>query len=305
MKIYVNNSNENWICDRMRSEFISNNPSLITENILESDVIWLLSHWTWRQTPVDLLSSKKVVATIHHFDLSKKEPSDFFIRDKFIDLYICPNEKTKNDFPVEIDREKIKILPYWYNESLWPSISDKEEQKEKLDIPSEKLVIGSFQRDTEGFDLKSPKLCKGPDIFCNIVENLDTKPHVVLAGWRRQYVISRLENAGISYSYFEMANLRTLAELYNCLDLYLVTSRYEGGPQAIFECASTKTPILSTSVGLSQEVLDAQCICKNREEFVRKINKKDFKYTSENYNNAQKYKMENLFPEYVKFFKSI
>ena len=102
-----------------------------------------------------------------------------------------------------------------------------------------------------------------------------------------------------------MANLRTLAELYNCLDLYLVTSRYEGGPQAIFECASTKTPILSTSVGLSQEVLDAQCICKNREEFVRKINKKDFKYTSENHNNAQKYKMENLFPEYIKLFKSI
>ncbi len=303
MKIYVNDSRENWICDRMRSEFISNNSSFITENILEADVIWLLSHWTWRQTPVDLLSSKKVVATIHHFDLSKKESSDFFIRDKFIDLYLCPNEKTKNDFPVEIDREKIKILPYWYNESLWPAISDRKRLKEKLRIPSEKLIIGSFQRDTEGSDLKSPKLCKGPDIFCDIVENLDAKPHVALAGWRRQYIISRLERAGISYSYFEMADINTLMELYNCLDLYLVTSRQEGGPQAIFECASTKTPILSTNVGLANEALAAECICENQTEFIKKINSKDFNLTPENHRNIQKYKMQNLFPKYINFFK--
>ena len=34
----------------------------------------------------------------------------------------------------------------------------------------DKKLIGSFQRDTEGYDLKTPKLSKGPDIFCDIVE---------------------------------------------------------------------------------------------------------------------------------------
>ena len=29
------------------------------------------------------------------------------------------------------------------------------------------ILIGSFQRDTEGHDMISPKLVKGPDIFQN------------------------------------------------------------------------------------------------------------------------------------------
>ena len=29
-------------------------------------------------------------------------------------------------------------------------------------------------------------------------------------------------------------------ELYNILDLYLITSRLEGGPQALVECGQTK-----------------------------------------------------------------
>ena len=41
----------------------------------------------------------------------------------------------------------------------------------------------------------------------------------------------------------------------NILDLYLVTSRIEGGPQAIMEAAISKTPILSTDVGVASEIL--------------------------------------------------
>ena len=50
MKIYINHSNENWICDRMRKEFIENNAEYITDDIAVCDVIWLLSHWIWKQT---------------------------------------------------------------------------------------------------------------------------------------------------------------------------------------------------------------------------------------------------------------
>ena len=48
-----------------------------------------------------------------------------------------------------------------------------------------------------------------------------------------------------------MADILLVNKLYNILDLYLVTSRIEGGPQAILECALTKTPILSTDVGVA------------------------------------------------------
>ena len=57
-----------------------------------------------------------------------------------------------------------------------------------------------------------------------------------------------------------MPPFNELNELYNCLDLYIVSSRYEGGPQAIFECALTKTPIISTNVGVAPEVLSPNSI---------------------------------------------
>ena len=78
---------------------------------------------------------------------------------------------------------------------------------------------------------------------------------VLLAGTRRQYIINMLKQENIKFTYFEMVDFVILNELYNLLDLYLVTSRLEGGPQAILESAVTKTPILSTDVGVASEIL--------------------------------------------------
>ena len=129
-------------------------------------------------------------------------------------------------------------------------------------------MVGSFQRDTEGHDLLSPKLIKGPDIFIKIVSNLyksNKNLKIVLAGKRRQYVITELENQNIPYKYFEMTDFDMLNELYNILDLYLVTSRLEGGPQALVECGLTKTPIISTDVGIANKILSTESIFDYRE----------------------------------------
>jgi len=305
MKIYINNSNENWICDRMRQEFIDYNSDYITTNVLQADVLWLFSNWIWREIPVDLLHDKKVIATIHHIDPEKLNVEDFLLRDKFCNAYHVFSEKTIPHFPEEVNRSKIHVVPYWYNEELWFNMEDKNSLREKFSIPKDKLVIGSFQRDTEGSDLKTPKLSKGPDVFCDIVEKINEKPHVLLSGWRRQYIISRLEAAGITYSYFEMADFKTLNELYNCLDLYLVTSRQEGGPQAILECASNMTPILSTDVGFASKVLSGDSIISDAQKFIDKINSSDFDYTLQNHEALQAYSMQNSMPKYINVFKGL
>ena len=67
--------------------------------------------------------------------------------------------------------------------------------------------------------------------------------------------MNRLDAAGIPYHYTELPSFETVNELYNCLDMYIVSSRHEGGPQAIFECALTKTPIISTRVGAAEYIL--------------------------------------------------
>ena len=83
---------------------------------------------------------------------------------------------------------------------------------------------------------------------------------IVLSATRRQYIIDELKKAGIEYYYFEMANFDELNELYNLIDLYIVTSRIEGGPQAIVECGITKTPIISTDVGFASDILARESI---------------------------------------------
>ena len=57
-----------------------------------------------------------------------------------------------------------------------------------------------------------------------------------------------------------MVDFNTLNELYNCLDLYIVSSRFEGGPRSIVECGFTKTPIISTDVGIASEFLSSKSI---------------------------------------------
>ena len=127
--------------------------------------------------------------------------------------------------------------------------------------------VGSFQRDTEGAGIKNgiflPKLEKGPDIFIQSLLHLQKKHNnikVLLTGKRRQYVIQQLNKHNIEYKYFEMCDFKTLNELYNCIDLYIVSSRVEGGPRAINECSLTKTPIYCTKVGIYELLLNKESI---------------------------------------------
>ena len=134
--------------------------------------------------------------------------------------------------------------------------------KEIYKIEDEYYLIGSFQRDPAGHDVNLPKLSKGPDRFLEIVKdiNKEKKSLSIVTGKRRNYIINALEENKIEYKYFEMVNIKKLNEFYNILDLYLVSSRLEGGPQAVLECAVTKTPIISTDVGVASEILHPNSI---------------------------------------------
>jgi glycosyltransferase involved in cell wall biosynthesis len=260
MKIYCLAPNEDWVCDRFSYEWNFLNKDIITYDVNDADIIWLLADWCWDRIPTEILRQKKVVCTVHHivpdkFIESKK--NRFFDRDAFVDLYHVPSIKTHNQVS-DLVSKKIYNIPFWVNQTIWFPCTNKSELRKKYNIDKDAYVVGSFQRDTEGNDLITPKLEKGPDIFIKYVNNLrSNRPdiHVLLAGWRRQYVIKELDRLQIPYTYVELPDFQSLNELYSCLDLYVVGSRYEGGPQSIFECAATKTPIVSTDVGAAREIL--------------------------------------------------
>ena len=304
MKIFTNKIKENWVVDKFILEWEEHNDGYITDKIKKSDIVWIIAPWTWNKTKKKYLDSKKVLCTIHHIDFEKfdsKEEKNFYERDEFVDEYHVISEITKNQLSKLTDK-KISVAPFWIDESTFFNIKNKEQLRKKYEIPQEAFIIGSFQRDTEGFDLKTPKLSKGPDIFFEIVkekvrENNNTE--VLLAGTRRQYLINLFKENNIPYYYFEMASYKELNELYNLLDLYIVSSRVEGGPRSIFESAITKTPIISTNVGYASEILSPNSMFK--------INEHQKAYPDVNYafEKVQNIKIPNGFLPFIDIFKDL
>ncbi|MEM6497265.1 MAG: glycosyltransferase family 4 protein [Pseudomonadota bacterium] len=178
--------------------------------------------------------------------LSRVICSASIVRNRLIDWGVVP--------------EKLSLIPIGCetNRFVPPTTQQREEIRCKFAIPSDALVIGSFQKDGEGWDKGlEPKLIKGPDIFLAAVERLsrDQQVFVLLTGPARGYVMQGLENLGIPYTHHYATDRDDLARCYHALDLYLVTSREEGGPMALMESMASHVPIVSTPVGMAPDLI--------------------------------------------------
>ena len=304
MKIYINSAKENWVVDRFIDEWNKFNFKQSKNFRFGDKIVWLIAPWTWRKIPKKYLIKNKVVCTIHHIDEDKfksNEEIEFKDRDKFVDYYHVISNKTF-DQVIKLTDKPVHKIPFWVNQNLWFEIKNKEQLREKYSVDINSYLVGSFQRDTEGYDLVSPKLSKGPDRFLEIVEYLNTKNEnlqIILTGKRRNYILDELSRREINYKYFEMTSFQNLNELYNILDLYIVSSRYEGGPQSILETAMTRTPIISTDVGIASEILDKKSIF-NMNNYKDAIPNTDISYE-----NAKRYLIPEGFKEFNKLFREI
>ena len=294
MKIFLSKINESWIVDRVRQEWYDSNKNLGTQWISKADIIWIISPWLWKKIPKKQLRKKTVLCSYYHFDFDNFDYEEFKDLDQYVDQYHVISEKTKKDLKT-LTSKKITSIPFWVNQEIFYEIKDKSKLKKEFGFNENDYLIGSFQRDTEGSDLISPKLIKGPDIFLDLIKEIIKEKanlKVILSGKRRNYLINNFEKAGIPYEYFEMVNLEELNKLYNILDLYLVTSRIEGGPQAILECGITKTPILSTDVGVASEILHPDSL----------YNENNFSKAKTNSEFAYKNSLEFIIPKGIQKF---
>jgi glycosyltransferase involved in cell wall biosynthesis len=120
---------------------------------------------------------------------------------------------------------------------------------------------------------------------------------IVLTGWRRTYIINKLNELKINYVYHELVDTTVLNELYNCLDLYLVSSRVEGGPRAILEASVSKTPIISTNVGISELVLHEESIYDMNNPTSYRLAIANSNYA---YEKACEYSIDNYMKTFIK-----
>ncbi len=160
-----------------------------------------------------------------------------------------------------VPRDKVVRIPIGVDSALFtpPDPEQRVAARKALGIAEHQIVIGSFQKDGVGWqDGLEPKLIKGPDIFLDAVARLkrDIPVFVLLTGPARGYVKAGLEAHGIPYAHRYVPSHEDLVACYHALDLYLITSREEGGPMGLMESMASGVPVVSTAVGMAPDLIE-------------------------------------------------
>lgn len=160
-----------------------------------------------------------------------------------------------------IEPAKVFMIPIGINLGFFPfrTTEMKRNARVELGVPHSAFVVGSFQKDGVGWDDGfEPKLVKGPDVFVETMQRLKQdipELFVMLSGPARGYVKKRLAAADIPYLHIYLRSYPEIARLYQALDLYVVSSRQEGGPKAVLESMATGVPLVTTRVGQAMDLV--------------------------------------------------
>lgn len=271
--------NMGWALDedlKLMNQVLRQIPGIELVDINSSEVIHSCSPSTLRQLPVEKLIGKKIICQMPGEPFRYFQQPDFPPVASRVGLWLPRTRQAQEQF------NKLGLLncllPYVVDHQTFsPTIKNKmerEQARRSLGLPENAYIIGSFQRDTEGADLVTPKYMKGPDVFLEIVHALHKKNdsiHVLLAGPRRFWLLDQLETMGIPHTYIGQITQKddisvnilprtVLNQLYNVINCYVVSSRTEGGPHAVLEAMAAGCPIISTPVGLALDALPSENI---------------------------------------------
>lgn len=209
---------------------------------------------------------------------------EFAAGQRMVDLWVARSREAASQFAA-LGLPAVHV-PYAIDETLFFPMANRADLRRKHGIPAGAYVIGNFHRDSEGSDLERPKFQKAPETFVAIlrmVREQGMEPHVLLAGPRRHWIRKALAREGISFTFVgrhdvagdDMASnilsRERLNELYNACDLYLIASRWEGGPQSAMEAAAARVKILSLPLGVAADILEGDSLFDTPSQAAEKI----------------------------------
>jgi hypothetical protein len=232
----------------------------------------------------ELLSRAYVIAHADNPPFFYVKQAGFARGQRVVDLWIARSQEACAQF--EALGLPYEHVPYTIDPALFFPLTGRRELREKFGIPGDAYVIANFHRDTEGGDLRTPKYQKAPELFLAIVRRLQAageRFHVLLAGPRRHWIRERLVESGIPFTFVGKAGITgddfgvnilsrgDLNELYSAADVYLIPSRWEGGPQSAMEAAACRCKMLSVPLGVARDILEPVSLFHNVREAVEKI----------------------------------
>jgi len=213
-----------------------------------------------KENPVKTHKLSKIVLTWFHIRDNDEVFVDSLVQEPQRVAKIHTACRATKDFLVSrgFPQEKISVIPLGVNLNVFSKAHDRAAFRQLHGIPKDALVIGSFQKDGVGWTKGSQaKMIKGPDIFAEVVAKLKDKypVFVLLVGPARGWLEAKLKDAGVPYkSIGYLKNADHVSRYYHLLDIYLITSRLEGGPQQILEAWASGVPVVATRVGMIPDI---------------------------------------------------
>ena len=222
------------------------NEPLFLSLLNEIEVVHCLSqsvypsiHKTINKANIDHLT---LISTIHHI-VHFEQVVECLQADKI--MVVCEQFKQElisNNVP----KEKLFLIYNGVDTSFYLP-KDRDLARRKLGLTQDKFTIGYSAKASSDHDGR-----KGVDIFQAVLyelAKLELDMDVVITGPGWDKIVNSLRENGITVHYFPYLSKELMPDYYNALDVYLVTSRVEGGPVPPLEAMSCGTAIISTPIG--------------------------------------------------------
>ena len=190
-----------------------------------------------------------IVTWIHH--VTEWSPQHQLAAERSAALTVC-TEGWKRDIALRVPPNMpITVVPHGVDLQFFRR---RKVPEGTFGIPPNRFVIGFIG--TKGSDRDRGR--KGTDTLLDVIRRsavLLPDLHVVLGGPGWQSELEGLRSLGVSASATGYIPKADLPLLYSALDVYLMTSRVEGGPCTVFEAMACGTPVVATRVGAVPDLI--------------------------------------------------
>ena len=272
--LYIRSENSNWVLDSIKMEMTEVCKKISIPLIDQKYSHKLKNQCIFFTSKYDALNHIKNVNNKIAFPMFHGNPENdvkfkyhFNLLSKFhdnVDRIQVSNSFMKSVvLDTGIDKSKVFQIPISVDIDNFPFVTSKIKKsmiKEKLGFSKNSFLIGSFQKDGQGWGKGDrPKLIKGPDIFIEVIgalKSLYSNIEVLLTGPARGYVKKELRNLNVKYRHTNLDDFGRIASYYQALDMYLVSSREEGGPRSILESMASGVPLVTTRVGQAIDLVE-------------------------------------------------
>jgi glycosyltransferase involved in cell wall biosynthesis len=150
-----------------------------------------------------------------------------------------------------VDPSKVVIIPNGVDPDRFDIPLTRVEARERLGIPADHFLIGTVGRLEEQ---------KGLQYLLDAVRILregGKKAYLLMAGSGREEIRLREQaiRGGIEDAVFFLGARTDVPELYRAMDVFALSSLWEGGPITLLEAMASGIPVVATPVGFVPEIL--------------------------------------------------